>query len=221
MEKMALSSHNKVGHECHLWTYQDVKGVPDGVIVEDARQILPENDVFAYKIGEGKGSFSAFSNYFRYQLIYEYGGWWCDTDLVCLKPFDFEREYVFASERTKKGHSQIASCAFLCPPSSETMRYCLDATSRKNKDTLQWGEVGPLLLSEAVIMTDKEQYAEPSETFCPINWFDATTFVTDHIEIPDSYAVHLWNEIWRRRTVNKNAAYPKGCLYERLKNAIL
>jgi hypothetical protein len=33
----------------------------------------------------------------------------------------------------------------------------------------------------------------------------------------NSYAVHLWNEIWRQNSLDKDAQYSKNCLYERLK----
>ncbi len=34
---------------------------------------------------------------------------------------------------------------------------------------------------------------------------------------PATYAVHLWNEMWRRGGRDKNNQYHPDCLYERLK----
>jgi len=36
-----------------------------------------------------------------------------------------------------------------------------------------------------------------------------------------SYAIHLWNEMWRKVSQDKNARYHDGCLYEQLKSKYL
>ena len=41
MERLSLSSFLKNGHEVHLYTYGGVKGVPAGVVVKDAAEIVP------------------------------------------------------------------------------------------------------------------------------------------------------------------------------------
>src|SRR5262249_54280435 len=49
------------------------------------RRTHSQDKVFVYQAeGFGKGSPSAFSNYFRYKLLAEKGGWWIDTDVVRL-----------------------------------------------------------------------------------------------------------------------------------------
>jgi hypothetical protein len=37
----------------------------------------------------------------------------------------------------------------------------------------------------------------------------------------DVYAVHLWNEMWRRNQRDKDETYDPGCLYEQLKRRYL
>jgi hypothetical protein len=39
--------------------------------------------------------------------------------------------------------------------------------------------------------------------------------------IGEAHAVHLWHEKWRRAGVDKDARFPAGCLYERLKQRYL
>jgi len=222
MERLALQSHLNVGHKCHLWVYEDVKNVPEGIVVEDGNEILPMSEIFTYQTDEGKGSVSAFSNLFRYVLIHERGGWWCDTDVVCLREFLFQNEYVFATEKADedKSYAQITTCVFKCPPKSDLMKYCIDVINQKDRSKLKWGEIGPLLLSEAAIMTNKSSFASDIDTFCPIHWFDVEKIVMDDMPIPNSTAVHLWNEMWRRNSMDKNCKY-NNCLYEKLKNDIL
>ena len=37
-----------------------------------------------------------FADGFRYRLLLEYGGLWVDTDVVCLRPFDFDHSEIYA-----------------------------------------------------------------------------------------------------------------------------
>ena len=82
IEKLCINSYLKNGHSFHLYAYNDIEGVPSDCTLKDASKILPKEDVFAYNVGIGKGSYSAFSNYFRYKLLDLKGGWWTDTDIV-------------------------------------------------------------------------------------------------------------------------------------------
>ena len=86
------------GHPYHLYTYDPIDNVPDGVALQDAGQILPQSLIFRNQNGQGKGSMAAFSDLFRYKLLLDRGGWWVDTDVFCLKPFDFAAPYVFGAE---------------------------------------------------------------------------------------------------------------------------
>ena len=125
MEQLALKSFIDNGHEVHLYTYEDVKGVPNGVVIKDGNEILPESDIFCYSAdGFHKGSVSAFSNWFRYKLLFDKGGWWVDTDNVCLKPFNFKSDYVFSSEwedESRKG-IRINAAPIKAPKGSDVMK---------------------------------------------------------------------------------------------------
>src|SRR5229473_6890984 len=96
MEELSIRSFLAHGHEYHLYTYGPVKNVPGGAVLKDANEIIPSARLFTYREHD---TYSGFSNYFRYRLLLEKGGWWVDTDLVCLKPFDFVEDYVFSSEQ--------------------------------------------------------------------------------------------------------------------------
>src|ERR1041385_3961243 len=91
MERACLASFLRHGHEVHLYTYNDVDGVPPGVIVRDGSEILPPERIFSYREHD---TVSGFSNFFRYKLLSERGGWWVDTDVICLEPFTFDGDYV-------------------------------------------------------------------------------------------------------------------------------
>ena len=212
LEKLSIVSHLKNGHAYHLWSYSTMD-VPDGVVLKDARDILPESQVFMYSgpESEGGGSPSGFSNLFRYKLLSEIDEWWCDTDVVCLKSFDFSAPYVIATEED----DVPTTCVIRAP--REIMRKCYEEAASKNVRELKWGEIGPFLFGEAI--KDLREYFVKPSTFCPIHWQEAHKALTD-VEC-DSYAVHLWNEMWRRMGCNKNATYNSSSLYERLKERYL
>lgn len=225
MERMAITSHLLVGHEVHLYAYHDVGPVPEGVVLKDAREIWPENEIFAYAEG---GSFSAFSNSFRYALLYDKGNWWCDTDVICLRPFDFNEPYVFASERREDDPSDmVTTCVIKCPKESELMQSCIDRASlarMAHGERLKWGVIGPQLLSQLVAQHNLTEFAQSHEVFCPWHWWKADRDPLGSWFPPDltgSYALHLWQEAWNRNDLDKNGTFPSNCLYERLKDVIL
>ena len=135
MESLSISSYLANDHEYHLYVYDDVENVPFGTVLKDGNEIIDKERIFSYKTGEGRGSFSAFSNYFRYKLLYDNGGWWTDTDMVCLKHYDFEDEYVFSSE-PYHGEDHITSGLIKAPKGSDIMKYCWDICQSKDPNSV-------------------------------------------------------------------------------------
>lgn len=230
IEKLSAYSYIKNNHKYDLYCYQDVKGVPEGVNIIDANQIIPESEIFTYKSGAGKGSFSAFSNIFRYKLIYEKGGYWSDTDVVCLRGFDFNRDYVFGNEIASIQNGiaygkTIASSFFYCKPNSEIMKSCLDVCESKDKDKVVWGEIGPKLLGEKVKEYNLTNHTEEHYIFNPIPWSQIDFLFNENANFEEiennCYCLHLWNEVWRRNGVDKNAVFNKDCIFEKLKSLYL
>lgn len=218
MEQLTVASFLYHGHEVHLYVYEDVENVPDGTRLVAGEEILPASWIFQYK---DRPSYSAFSNYFRYKLLLERGGWWVDTDMVCLRPFDFERPYVFSSEFFF-GKTSINVGAIKAPAGAALIRDAWEVCLEKERDKLVWGEIGPKLMEAMVEKHGLESFAEPHTTFCPVSDWRLILDPEATFEIDESaYAVHLWNEVWRRHGQDKKATYPAGCLYEKLKRRYL
>jgi len=224
VEKLCINSYIKNGHNFHLYTYGTVDGVPKNCEVRDAREILPKEDVFAYNVGIGKGSYSAFSNYFRYKLLGLKGGWWTDTDIICLKEIDIKEDFVFASEKTSDGKSHITSGLIKAPAGSEFCKYCYSFCEDQDKETLAWGTVGPRLVSKAANALSLSDFTRPWRLFNPIG-FEQVGMLFDEtfgdMDLSDSYTIHLWNEMWRRYNLDKNKTYDPNCLFEKLKKKYL
>lgn len=219
LERLALASHVDHGHDVHLYSYGRIDNVPRGVLLRDGSEVLPADQVFAYQSGPGKGSFSAFSNYFRYWLLLQKGGWWFDTDVICLRPWDLPGDYVIATEQHSVTHlPHAATCVMKVPKASPLMQACWDAADAKDRTKIVWSEVGPKLLQEKVKELRLAHFMVDTTYFCPIHHFEAQKFVEPlQPSIKGSYGVHAWNEMWNRIGLDKNAIYHGDSLFETLK----
>lgn len=220
MEQLSIASFLLNGHEYDLYVYDELKNVPRGTSVKDANEILPSSKIFQYS---EQRSYAGFANFFRYKLLLERGGWWADSDLICVKRFDFPEEYVFASEMDR-GLEVITSGIIKAPPGSDVMAYAWDICQNKNPADLKWGETGPRLMGEAVRRFSLEPYVKSYRVFCPLGYDEWQKLIEPGPAISqngDVYAIHLWNEKWRAAGQDKNATYPEDCLYEKLKRRYL
>lgn len=220
MEQLSVSSFLRNGHQYHLYVYDEPRNIPAGTVVKDAAEILPPSDIFQYK---GRPSYAGFSNFFRYKLLLERGGWWADTDTVSLKPFDFSAEYVFSSEMSR-GREVINSGIIKAPAGSRLMAYAWGVCRSKKPEELVWGETGPRLMAAAVGNFSLEEYRQPYRVFCPLgfsDWHKVLEPDFDPAFDEATRAIHLWNEMWRAAGQDKNGRYHPGSLYERLKREYL
>jgi mannosyltransferase OCH1-like enzyme len=221
MEQLSISSFLQNGHEYHLYVYEDVKNVPVGAVVRDGAEILPASSIFQY---QGSRSYAGFSNFFRYKLLLERGGWWVDTDTICLKPFDFTGDYVFSSQLNERGTEAVNSGIIKAPRGSEAMAHAWKVCQSKNPARLVWGETGPRLMAKVVRKFSLKRYRQAHHVFCPVDyqeWRDVLKPGVGRLLDDRTYAIHLWNEMWRAAGQDKSAEYHPSCLYETLKRAYL
>ncbi len=135
MEQLSIASFLLNGHEYHLYVYDKPQNIPPGTVIKDANEVLASAKVFQYKQNQ---SYAGFANFFRYKLLFERGGWWADTDTICVKRFDFPEEYVFATE-IHRGVAVVTSGIIKAPPGSEAMGHAWEVCQNKNPEQLVWG----------------------------------------------------------------------------------
>jgi hypothetical protein len=217
MERLCITSFLANGHEFALYTYGTLGGVPPGTRLRDAAEILGPDRVFRYR---DHASYAGFANYFRYKLLLERGGWWVDLDAVCLRPFDFDEDYVFSSERTRDGR-QVPNVGFIkAPAGSPILRELWRRCQEKSPDQIRWGETGPRLLAQVLPQFGLEAMVQASDVFCPVaDWeWERLLDPAATWSFPESTrAVHLWNEMWRRAGRDKDISHHPACLFEHLK----
>ncbi len=220
MERLCISSFLKHGHPFHLYVYQATKGVPRGTTVLDGNEILPSSRIFMYR---DIPSCAGFANFFRYKLLLEKGGWFVDADTICLKPFEFADPFVFSSEGAN-GNRLVNLAAIKVPAGSAIMQYAWDACQSMDVETLQWTQAGPKLITRAVEQYALQAHVRSPEVFCPVFYPDWEQVLDPAAALPSSpqtHAIHLWNELWRRAGKDKDQGYHPECLYERLKRRYL
>lgn len=91
LERLCILSFAKFFKTVRIFTYNPIlfnkyRSVVD---VINANEILDESHKFYYNgVGDcPKKSVVGFSDIFRYQLLYNMGGWYFDMDCICLKDF--------------------------------------------------------------------------------------------------------------------------------------
>jgi hypothetical protein len=227
MGRLAVRSFLAAGHEFHLYCYDAPDDLPAGAAVRDAGEILSRDQVFTYRTGFGSGSYSAFSNLFRYKLLLDRGGWWVDTDVVCLQPFHFAADHVLASEYRdpiEDDRIGIASSVLKQPAGSPLMRWAWRNSRYRDAAAIQWGEIGPRLLQAGVNAFGWQDLLSPPRAFSPVSFYDWRTLIDPSSRpVFDTgvFAVHLWHQMWREAGVDPNADQPAGCLFEELKQRFL
>jgi hypothetical protein len=229
MEKLSISSFTKHGHEFHLYVYDNLEGVPQGTVLKDASNVVPQQMIFKDKKVEG--TYANFSDIFRYKLLLEKGGYWADLDTICLQPFDFPAEYVFAQQNDYDGSRFVCCGVIKAAAGSEIMEYCYETSKQRSSGTYGWIDLGPRLLDDAVKKFNLTQYVVSYKTFIPIDWMDWKDIISGKLNVriklglklreKEVYAVHLWNCNWAMEQADKDIDYHPRCLYEKLKRRYL
>lgn len=215
IELLTIKSFLNNGHDFHLWTYEKIQNLPDGVTVRDASLIIPKSEIIVRKFndpvtGVGKGSVGApFSDLFRYKLLYEYGGWWVDMDVTCLKPLQFEEPYFFRDHLLL----DVIGNVMKCPEGSELMlRSWQETRSTCDENTLDW-LLPNKILNKHIRELDLLKFRK-KEISNRDKWPETKRYIRSLRKIPESwYVMHWSNEEWRMNGLDKE--------YLRLKNTTL
>jgi len=217
-QRLAMKSFVDFGHDYVLYAYRKFD-VPAGVVLRDANEILPQSRIFFYgeRAETGQGSVSAFSNLFRYHLLHELGGWWVDTDVICLSAAIPSSEIFMGWEYD----DLIGSAILKFSAGHGFVRELRDVAERAGTD-LEWGTTGPFLLTRLVGERDLLGSVSPQPFAYPLQSRDAVHLLIparrDEIRerIRNSPFLHMWNEILRRAVVFPWMAPPPGSLIAEL-----
>ncbi|QOZ70305.1 MULTISPECIES: glycosyltransferase [Bradyrhizobium] len=233
MSYLSLQSMIRQGHPVKLYTYDDVATmqalVPPGVMVADAESVVPKS---TYHHALVHSEVRYFSDIFRYAVLQEFGGWWLDADIVLVKPLDFASEHVFSTQWSgvENGHVCVGG-VMRAPKGSLHMAnlYALSLQRLFNERRVEYGAVGPLLLSEYLLLSDDEKLRSsilPPTAFNAIDDCEVDLLVSegrDGFEIlsdPRVTGVHLWGKMWAEQGLRLDAV-PDQSVAAHLKRLVL
>jgi hypothetical protein len=212
-ELVCLKSFIDCGHAFDLYSFERDIAVPAGVRLLDAAELFGPDELFVYQDGFGKGSPAAFANVFRYRLLAERGGWWVDTDVVCLaSEIPAFREF-FAWEDSRLINNAV--CYF--ERGHPMMKASLSEAQRVGRSA-KWGEIGPQLLTSIASDLGLTHRAYSSSVCYPIHYSEAIDVLrpakTESLRhrVGGSLMVHLWSAMLRHHGVDRRMLPPKGSM---------
>jgi len=206
-----IASFLRRGHRFTLYCYEDVH-VPDGTVVKNAHDVLPREFLLPLQ-----DQIHAFSDLFRYKLLYDQGGWWVDTDVLRLT-VDFPTlEFVFAEEEdggVSGGHMRF--------PAHHPAMECAFTEALEIGRNEVWGQSGPVLFDRILERFDLKRFAVKTTLLYPINWAEAFKLWLpqewDAIEKRCKNApwMHMWGSMFKRLGVDLLQKPPEGSYLDRL-----
>lgn len=234
VERACLRSALRQDHPVSLYCYHAPAGVPDGVEICDAAEVLPETRILHHHTG----SVSLFSNLFRYALLRRGLGTWIDTDVYLLRPLDDALPCLFGRQSANMLNGAVlrlpSDCPlleplirlfdetevpfWLSPAEQDAAEVRLRETGRTGLSLMPWGTAGPNALTALAGQAGLWHLALPETVFYPgpyqsAGWILNPALRLDDIARPDTVAVHLWNELIKRC---KDAPAPAGSFLARL-----
>ena len=234
VERACLRSVLRQGHKLDLYCYSQPDGVPAGVALRDAAEILPRSSIVRHH----SGSVSLFSNRFRYELQRRSLGTWLDCDAYLVRPLDSTSDYLIGEYEPGKINggimrlppdSPILSALFavfeerhvmpwLPWRSKASARWRLLTTGRVGLAKLPWGSAGPVALTYLARAHGVDHVALPPEVLYPVRWQEADWILDsgrtlEDVVTPLTVSVHFWNE---RIKEFKHRPAPPGSVLARL-----
>ena len=212
MEQLCIRSFLRHGNDFHLYTYDDMQGIPEGTTIKDGNEILPRSQISIYT------HIADFADLFRLKLMAIKGGWYIDMDAICLRRFDFPTDYVF-------GYTQdgVTNYVMKAPPNSDMMNWCVERALSIARPGMAWGEAGGILVAEGIEKFSLQQYIHPEPVFCSIPWHTLPRVAVEE-PAPElsacAYVAHLCHEMWVKLGYDRDRQYPAGSLYEKLKETV-
>ncbi|MBB5514839.1 hypothetical protein FHS89_000845 [Rubricella aquisinus] len=167
-EQLTIQSYLDAGHHVVLYTFDEIGNIPDGTEIRDAADI---GTPVLWDTSTRKGRV-CFSDLFRLYMIRETGFLWSDLDAYCVKPFDWDSEYVFGYVkleqvvnngilRLPQASLELAACiSFIEEPNPippwfgfKKRRQLLELRRQNTPHTvenLKWGTSGPGILTHVL-----------------------------------------------------------------------
>lgn len=218
VERLSLQSALAQGHHFKLHSYspEKLRNVPTGVEVCDASEVMPRDKLISY--AECENGVALGANLWRYHMLGQGLGAWCDLDLVFLKPLDFSRPYVLGWEY----EGWINNAVLFAPKDSQFVEDLFALTKPNVRppwfgprrslqfylkrwrlgylglEDLPWGTYAAGLVTHIVKTRGLEPFVDAPDVYYPVRWGEARMVYGDADVVnakitPQTRTVHLWH----------------------------
>lgn len=243
LEQLCLKSFVDHGHEVILFTYDEVKGIPDGVRQQDANDILPADNIIRHA---KTGSPAYHADVFRLHMLYQTDYVWADTDAFCCQPWKLKGKHFHGWISDKI--PQVNNGVLRLPKSSKTLKAMMKFTSdeypippwyrdakqdelraRKAKgegehvSLLPWGVWGPDALSWFLKDTGEIRHSQPGHVIYPVPFRIAGATLnpnrinqTRNMIKEDTLSIHFWGRRFRNIAAKYGGVPAEGCYVHEL-----
>lgn len=214
---ISLASFVYHSHDITLFVYDMDLAVPDGVVKRDAREIMPEEEIF-----QVQNQFAAFSDLFRYQMIYKTGLAWVDADTICLSPdWDLKDNTYAGFEK-----DMVVGGVLSLPQDSPALKFLIKKSTRFDKTKIKWIDVGPALVDKAFREYNLMDYVYSEKTFCGIHFsewqklWNPKNLKEIRMLEKTGKSISVYNSMVTRSGIDKNIL-PKGSAMEYFYNKFI
>lgn len=156
---------------------------------------LPFRSCRAEAFARDRVPYAQMADVLRYELLYEFGGVYIDTDFECLRPIDDILEGVCNFACSDNGMA-LTNAILGAERSSALMRRCIrELPEHLGRDSPNQ-ETGPRFFTAVVLRHgfNNDFTLFPTKWFYPYRWNEPHRA---NETFPESYAVHRWAHSWR------------------------
>jgi hypothetical protein len=145
-----LRSFLKANHVFELFSYQKLD-VPKGIHLRDAGDVVPKESMFFINNpSTGKPDVAPFVDYFRLKVLYEYGGWWCDVDTICLSPKLPTGERIWSRQAPDYRPNSVSNGQLYFQKGDWVARKLLSKCEKSLTGLTKREDLGPALMSRVL-----------------------------------------------------------------------
>jgi hypothetical protein len=177
LNRLTVLSHVRVGHKVVVWLSGEEP--KNKYWISDIKEVSIKNADKFINVDKflQKGNVRTASSLWRFTYLYEYGGLYCDTDMIALKPFPDDK-WILATYDKKV----IATGVIKAPPKHKVFKSCLDQIKHS------WGNVW---IFTRECKKNGLKVTHPNSDFYPWGCKSGPNLLKK-IDIPDGYGLHFY-----------------------------
>jgi mannosyltransferase OCH1-like enzyme len=213
-----LQSFVRRGHRVHLYTYDEIE-VPPGVEVMPAAEVVPRSQIFYFDNLDNNipRDISPFSDFFRFRLLLERGGWYVDTDVLCLAATFPACAFAWAQELPEMAPHKIGTSQIKFPAGDPIARRLYEECDRLRPTFTIREQLGPFLISEilAEYPVPDSHFGNP-DAFYPLRWIETYKLwlPSYRAEIArkanDALFINCYNSLFSYMKLSNSGLPPRG-----------